>query len=717
MKQDYLKRVVVIVPMLLCLCRCTPRTAEDFFTVPWPSDTRVTEGNHILSSGLSEALWYPNAGPDRLTPEGVLAFNIFYKQGALKLRDQKYGVNTGVFFMFDESLDPMTLPQEPNLAMGDSSSVMLVNIDVDDQGNQGEHYGERIPLRLRFDVEGTAMRAPNTLALMPYYGFSLEQGSKYAAIVFNGVTNAAGIRLEKSNLLQQISGDIPVALDLTEGQLALWHEHKAEVDAYVMNETAWEVSDIVTFTVYSTQDVTKTAMAVRDGIASLSDADVLDLVVFDEMDDAENPSLNPSNNCNGGSEYIEITGMVRLPQWQRGCCGFLLDGGEIDVQYDEFGKVIIPGYEKTEFNLRIPCTPPTAEGNPYIVAMPGGSGGPSHGPNMVKSFMGNTSRPYDIVTISVGDYLTAENRAPAFAQIFWDLLKGFFPGQMDDSDFLHGVRNNFFNPLAASTNQIQAASETLILKRLVEAFESRADTFFTASELSGAGLVIEQFRLEKDNVGLTGFSQGANNEMINMAMDDGYSFAYIGSGSGLEIPQIMGWPEIRYTMENVFALPQGELNEFHPVVHIMQTCIERMDSINYVPIVTPKNLLAVAGVSDTQTFPEATQALATALARHGYLTSTARDARYRLLPVEGIETVLGLTSEEMPHNGEMISGIEGNLESGGTGIFSYFQGGHVYGAWAACGGIGEFLYTATHDDKVATVNIDPEMNCYPNYYY
>ncbi len=717
MTSDHLTRFAgAIILVTLCLCGCIPApAAEDFYVIPWPSDTRVTDGRHVLSSGRRVDIWYPNAGPDRLSFEGVLAHNVFYAQGAKKLGEQKYGVNSGAFFMMDEGIDPMTLPLTPNQALEDSSSVMLVNIDVDEQGNPKEHYGERIPLRLRFDAAGTAMRANNTLALMPYYGFSLRQGSKYAAIVFNGVTNTMGTALKKSTLLQQISGDIPVVLNFTEAQLALWQRHQAEVEIYVTQQTTWTPGDIVCFTVYSTQDVTKTARDVRDGIGTLSDTDILDLVVFDETDPSGNPTIDAFTTCAGGSRYTEITGMIHLPVWQRGGGGFLIAGGEIDVQYDDFGKVIIPAYEITEFNLRIPCTPPKDDGNPYIVAMPGGFGGPDQGPNMVRRFISYTSRPYDIITISVGDYLANEDRASEWAQNFWNLFRDFFPGDMSDHDFLTGVRNNFFNPVAAGCNQIQAASETLILKRLAELFESRAETFFNPADLSNAGLVTGQFRVEKDNAGLTGFSQGANNGMINMAMDDGFAFAYVGSGSGLEIPMITGWPQIYYTMENVFALPHGELDEFHPVVHIMQTFLERMDSINYVPIVAPSNLLVIAGDMDTQTFPESTKALGTALARHGLLNATAENAMYKLLPVEGIETVLGLTPEEMPYSGGAISGIEDNLDSGGTGIFSFFHGGHVYSAWSSCGGIGEFLYTATHDDKIATVNIDPEMSCYPTY--
>ena len=78
-------------------------TANDFFYVPWPSDTRLVDGGNVLSSGQEKAYEYPGAESSlTLDVYHLFANHVLYRQGARKMDRQKFGVNSAIFFTFEQ---------------------------------------------------------------------------------------------------------------------------------------------------------------------------------------------------------------------------------------------------------------------------------------------------------------------------------------------------------------------------------------------------------------------------------------------------------------------------------------------------------------------------------------------------------------------------------------------------------------------------------------
>ena len=717
--------------LLSCFCGlggCSKSAPNfSFYDVPWPSDTRTVEdGNTLLSSGQRQINYFPHSSPNSLLVNEKFAAQILYRQGAYKAQQGggdlaekdpshhllpkfAFGVNSGVFFKMDQTIDISSLPDNtsPLESIADDSSIMLVNID-----ETSTRYLERIPVLVDLKQEGTQTRVANLLSLIPYPGYSLEQGSIYAAIVFNGLKDSSGSSVVRSKLLDSIKRASSYEQTIfTSKQLSLWKEHQAVVEKYVVENTSWNIENIVNFTVYSTQNVAKTALDLADGLHTLNDDDIRGFIVYDAEKTEKNPTIVQS--CDGYHSYAIVAGNLKMPNWQSGdySSGYVLDGGAIEnIRFDENNKIIVNKTLLTPFQVAIPCSIPGTTGRPYVVSEPGTGGSALDGLQIVTETLEQTSRSKDIIAISVPSYIANEARWPMGAKSFWNLVKGFSPADMTESQFLMNLRNNFLNPVSANDSQIQVAAESYILKRIAENLQWIAMHYLDATVLQFAGLSTDHFRVEKGNGGLTGFSQGANNGFISMSMDSDYKFAYFGSGAGYFAPMIAQREDLRAGLLALFPyVTANELDIYHPLTNIMQSLLERMSSVNYIPYVgTGKNILLTAGEYDDKTVPLATQANGIAAARYDLVGFTNFESGYGLVDVDGFNQLLaplkGMQGESIP--------VEGNLASGKSGLFSMHPGVHNMWKWFCGGGVGEFFYTASHDAKIAKIDMDVNSSFY-----
>ena len=241
--------------LLSCLsivgCQLTS-TADDFFYVPWPSDTRLVDGGNVLSSGQKIGYEYPGAESGlTLDVYHLFANHVLYRQGARKMDRQKFGVNSAIFFTFEQVIASDSLPSSPLIAQERNSPVQVVNID-----RLSDQYHKTVPLMLDFKGRGTKQRPENVLSILPYPGFTLAFDSRYAAIVFNDLKDGVGEPLEKKQLYQDIDNVWDKSMALTEPHHQQWQQDKVLVENYVAS-IGREMEKVVAYTVFSTHDAEK----------------------------------------------------------------------------------------------------------------------------------------------------------------------------------------------------------------------------------------------------------------------------------------------------------------------------------------------------------------------------------------------------------------------------------------------------------------------------
>jgi len=659
-------------------------TANDFFYVPWPSDTRLVDGGNVLSSGQEKGYEYPGAESSlTLDVYHLFANHVLYRQGARKMDRQKFGVNSAIFFTFEQVVASNSLPASPLATQERSSPVQLVNID-----RLSDQFHKTVPLMLDFKGRGTKQRPENVLSILPYPGFTLTFDSRYAAIVFNDLKNGVGEPLEKKQLYQDIDHVWDKSMVLTESQHRQWQQDKLLVENYVAS-IGREMEDVVAYTVFSTQNPAKITLDLKDALHTLDDTDIQKMVVRDDPIEENNPEFTSGwcVSAGGVNNWVTLTAKVKLPRWQKGVFPYLLFGGKTEFKMEN-GKVAIPQkHEVVTMKIAVPCDATNAP-NAYIVSQGGNSSTAGSSVGLATYALGNANEGAgDVLVIGVGDLISGYDRKDdSGVQKALSLVRTVTEaGGFGDSDILPAIRNGYFNPVAARGNMRQAAAEAYILKRVAENLVHIVEETFDIEYLEKRGLSLAHFSVDKDRrVGLTGFSQGANNSMVNMVMDEHYDFAYVGSGAGFDLPLVADKPGVKALLRVIFQdLEYGELDLFHPIGSFVQMAFEAMDSSNYVAYVNPTNLFVTAGSTDTNVPPLASEQLAIALARRGLMSATG-GGQGKLLDVKSFADVLN-------QDPVMNFPISGNILSGqGTGIYSYGDHGH----WQ-CGDVGGFLYSAT----------------------
>lgn len=142
--------------------------AMDFGAIPFPDDL------YLNADGRVEVGRLPSE--ERALPEYAAA----QREALLEL--DGFSPNASIFFYFPpDSLDPSSLPGDPNASLLDESAVFLVDADP-----ASPDAFRRVPVRTHWDA------AEGLLALRPFDGHPLVGGRRYAAVVTTGVRDDTG---------------------------------------------------------------------------------------------------------------------------------------------------------------------------------------------------------------------------------------------------------------------------------------------------------------------------------------------------------------------------------------------------------------------------------------------------------------------------------------------------------------------------------------------
>ena len=150
--------------------------ADGFYALPYPNDLRLGEDGIVELTGLTR--------PNPLLEDYL---------DAVEDVQHGFGLTSSLHLRFDGAIDPASLPTSPTASVADDASVYLVNLNPN-----SAHYGEKVPLEYRFEVEAGSMIGENWLACLPFPGFVLEERTSYGLVVTERVLSEDSIPVGSS---------------------------------------------------------------------------------------------------------------------------------------------------------------------------------------------------------------------------------------------------------------------------------------------------------------------------------------------------------------------------------------------------------------------------------------------------------------------------------------------------------------------------------------
>jgi hypothetical protein len=297
--------------------------------------------------------------------------------------------------------------------------------------------------------------------------------------------------------------------------------------------------------------------------------------------------------------FDELHAMVTLPIFQTGTEPYLtpMDGG--DFTYDANGTPMMQRTEQVCMSLTVPKAAAMPAAGWPVVIYAHGTGG---------SFRSaiNEGVAARMANINDGSATVMHVAVLGIDQVEHGTRRG---GSMQSPNNLFF---NFANPLAARGNPMQGAADQLALVRLVQGFDLTAAMSPTGAEI------------KFDTVAFWGHSQGATEGGIGMPYTAGVRGAlFSGQGASLIDALLNKKSPVDIADALPIALQDTKVDEYHPVLSILQNAIDSVDPLNHAlslvvsPVATgtAKHVFQPFGTADTYapTETEKTFALAAGL--------------------------------------------------------------------------------------------------------
>lgn len=519
-----------LVLLLLAACGSDPTTAyfkisarTDFYELPYPNDYWRKDDGHI---DLSQ---FPT--------NSVIAMTV----KTIAERDNDgFGKNAAMFARFSGPLDDTTLP-DPAASVSDTASVYVVNVDPDSLTR-----GEKTPVIVKFHPEKTQTMGGNRLAVRPYPGFPLDDGTTYALVITNRVHGADGDSIARDGEFSALAGG---------GGDAKAKTAFAPLFTYLDESGGDERDDVVSAAVFTTQNATRFGPALRKGVFGTTAPVARDVMEL-QMGDA----------------YTTFIGKYTAPNFQAGDAPYLSTGGEITIGPD--GAAVVTRMEEMRFAVTIPPGATPANGFPICIYQHGTGGD---------------------WTSFIDDGTAAQLAAQGIATISTDQV-------------LHGPRNpagspevaffNLNNPVAGRDNPLQGAADAWSQHRLAIGLGRAAPLLD-----SNARTII----FDPERVFFFGHSQGGLTGPAYLAFDPDVKGAVLSGTGGVFYLSLLTKTEPVNFPDLVSTLIRDEpVDEDNPTLALAQMALERSDGVNYAPLmvrnppmgVPPKNIFQTEGFTD-----------------------------------------------------------------------------------------------------------------------
>jgi hypothetical protein len=470
---------------------------------------------------------------------------------AIMAEQRGFGLSSAGFVRFDGAIDPASLPEGAGAAAADGASVYLVDIDPDSPAR-----GTFAPALARFqEIEGEAI-GPHWLAVLPYPGFPLAERTTYALVVTRRVRSAGGDPIEADDDFRAVLA--PDAPD--DPDLARAHAIYQPLGDWLDEAGGDERADLAAAAVFTTGAPTELLGRVREVILrDVPAPEAREVTLVDQLDG-----------------YRWFDGRYDGPNFQRGEAPYLKagDGGDIAIDPDS-GDPVVQTTEDLRFSMSIPMGVRPEGGWPVAIY--------AHGTG--------------------GDYHSFENDGTAR----WLAAAGIACISIDQ--VLHGPRNlgappdlaffNLQNPLAARDNTLQGALDDFQLVRLVQGMNIQA-----------GGIRV---RFDPARIFFFGHSQGSLTGVPFVAWEPEIQAAiFSGAGGLLYLSLIHKTEPVDIAALVRLFLRDDPLDEYHPVLALLQMYMERSDSVSYARRLATDVFIS-EGLIDRFTPVPSIEALATAM--------------------------------------------------------------------------------------------------------
>ncbi len=559
-----------------------PALPESFFDFPWPNDARTDTSGHPDMTG------FPN--PD---DNDILAS---YLQ-TLERDIVGFGNNAPIYFRFKVEIRTDNLPEVPADSFDAHAPILLVDVDP-----ASPDYGTRVPIHTSYVKEATTYSPERILAVAPAWGFPLRPATTYAVVVLRSLEDATGCPLVPDPLLESLLSETATASpDLAAVYAPLVHS---------LADLELSRDDIAAATVFTTQDPVSDLAVIRDYLhRALPEPQLdpdMDRPLWYVPEDAPTQHVGDEEADVFGAQGYEpgavppaprpyhlFEGRYRAPNFQEGDPPYAETGGAI--RFDENGDPIVQvPDEPMRFCLVVPKGRPPEHGWPLAVYAHGTGGD-------YKSMLHSGS--YDVAEI-----LTQRGVAVIGTD---EPLHGDRAPEGTDPELMSF---NFLNPDSARSVFRQAAIDVFYLTWLC-----RTALVIPPEESP----THEAIHFDTDHMVFFGHSHGAIAGALVAPFETDLLGAFLSeAGGGLSLTILLrkDYVDFAELFRTVLGMDESEpLDEFHPVMAVVQTLVDITDPINYAPLFidrpidgVARNVVHTEGFDDTATPPQTIEAMATA---------------------------------------------------------------------------------------------------------
>ncbi len=536
-----------------------PSLTEDFYALPWPNAL------HFGPNGIVDLTMYPRPQEGGAIKDYIDTFGASHS-GA--------GPSSGIYFRFDGMIDPSTLPSDPNASVKSDATAFVVDVTPGSPS-----YGQKTPVIAHFVADSYDYIGPYWLALLPLPGFPLRDKTTYAAVLTDGVKAEGGGAIARA-------ADLSAALSsagATSGDARI----AAAARAYAPF-TAWLASQnglaehLVNATVFTTLDATGLMPKLRQ-------------VIYDQVPAPSLAGLKYDREDQAGVDQL-YEGTYQGPNFQTGDPPYMATGGDIVLGPD--GRPLLQRMETLRVAMTIPEGPMPQAGWP-VVLYAHGTGG---------SYMDFVE---DGSAREAAKVVNADGTVTQLAMISIDqVLHGTrAPTLVSDSD--HDLAFfNVFNIRAARANPKQGALDDFQLLRLVKAID-----------VAAAPTTGQHIKFDPARIYFKGHSQGGLTGPLFLAAEPEVKAAILSGAGGVLIQALLGKLKPVNIPVTVGALLHDPVDQFHPLLSMLQNYLEDADPENYArllfreppPGFAPKSIFHSLGIVDSFTPIPTTKALALAL--------------------------------------------------------------------------------------------------------
>lgn len=601
-----------------CASECGPTVsmdfspgAADFFSAPFPSDTRLLPDGHVDLAGF---------------PLGK-GIDLVHRTLDLLGRDARgFGLTSGLYFKLSAPLDPSSLP-DLHGSVKEGSPLFLIGVS-----KGAPDYLRRYPVTARFQQEAGMFGSENLLSLVPLQGVPLRPKSRYAAVLLRTLRGQDGRALQPAPALGELlQGRAPEGM--SETAFATYAEALS-----ALGEAGIDTSALAGLGAFTTDDPLEAFGKVNEAMLSLFTSEPSVPFARNELFD----------------DFCVYESRIPLPVYQRGEPPYSQEGG--DWAFDAQGAPVLQRMEEAHFVVTLPRRPMPEAGYPLVVMSRTGGGGDR--PLVDRGVQAMTGGPALVPGTGPALYFAQAGFAGVSVDGPHGGLRNITQG---DEQFL---MFNVGNPAALRDNVRQSAAELVLLAHVLETLS------LDVADCPGATAPLGKARFDTATMALMGHSMGASIAPLTLAFEPRYRAGLLSGAGGSMIENVMykehplvvkGFAEILVGLAGT-----GEsLSERDPLLNLFQWAAEAADSPPYGERILaapvdgpPRHVLMMQGIVDHYILPPI--ANATSLSLGLDLAGDALDEKHPELthfaPLGSLLDLVGRSQIPLPASGNRVIG-------------------------------------------------------------